>query len=322
MKFYYHHIGDFNNATRHLTLLERGIYRDMLDLYYDSERPLMLDVSMLCRKLMARTEDERAAVINILGEFFFETQDGWRNERCDAEIVQAQVKIGAAEEKRENEKERQRRHRDRRKSLFDQLREYNDIPSYDTSTEQLQLRLNTHLSRVTNGRRADDKQEHPADATTNNNPQPTTHNPQPNEKPSCAAALDDGGDSGSEGAGKPKEKPPVEASVYTLPLNTGEEFGITAQRVAEFGMLYPAVDVMQELRSMRGWLTANPTKRKTKAGIMKFVNAWLSKRQDSGGAVQVQRQGDRRDNGRPSMNASFVPGADDDIFNQMRTEYP
>ena len=29
MNFYQHHIGDFNNATRHLTRLERSIYRDL-----------------------------------------------------------------------------------------------------------------------------------------------------------------------------------------------------------------------------------------------------------------------------------------------------
>ncbi|MCY3212700.1 DUF1376 domain-containing protein, partial [Acinetobacter baumannii] len=27
MNYYQHHIGDFNNATRHLSLIERAIYR-------------------------------------------------------------------------------------------------------------------------------------------------------------------------------------------------------------------------------------------------------------------------------------------------------
>ena len=34
---------------------------------------------------------------------------------------------------------------------------------------------------------------------------------------------------------------------------------------------------------MRGWLNANPKKRKTKAGILRFVNSWLSREQDRGG---------------------------------------
>lgn len=40
---------------------------------------------------------------------------------------------------------------------------------------------------------------------------------------------------------------------------------------------------MQELRKMRGWLDANPTKRKTSRGIRRFVNSWLSRSQDEGG---------------------------------------
>ena len=48
----------------------------------------------------------------------------------------------------------------------------------------------------------------------------------------------------------------------------------------EYVSLYPAVDVMCELRKMRGWLNANPERRKTKRGINSFVNRWLSKEQD------------------------------------------
>lgn len=40
MNYYQHHIGDFNNATRHLSLVERAIYRDLLDMYYDTEKPI------------------------------------------------------------------------------------------------------------------------------------------------------------------------------------------------------------------------------------------------------------------------------------------
>ena len=36
---------------------------------------------------------------------------------------------------------------------------------------------------------------------------------------------------------------------------------------------------------MAGWLDANPTRRKTKAGIRRFVNGWLAKEQDRGGAA-------------------------------------
>ena len=34
---------------------------------------------------------------------------------------------------------------------------------------------------------------------------------------------------------------------------------------------------------MRGWCLANPSKRKTKRGVKKFINNWLSRQQDRGG---------------------------------------
>lgn len=86
MNFYPHHIGDFNNATRHLTRIERSVYRDLIDLYYDSEEPLPLDVGQLCRLIIARDVEERAAVDQVLNEFFTKTDGGWSHARCDQEI--------------------------------------------------------------------------------------------------------------------------------------------------------------------------------------------------------------------------------------------
>lgn len=77
--------------------------------------------------------------------------------------------------------------------------------------------------------------------------------------------------------------------IIALPLNTGEEYPIVTEQAEEWAGLYPAVDVIQQLRAMRGWLNANPSKRKTKNGILRFVNTWLSKEQDRGGNT-LQRQ--------------------------------
>jgi predicted phage replisome organizer len=76
-----------------------------------------------------------------------------------------------------------------------------------------------------------------------------------------------------------KQKP----SAIDLTLNTGELYGIDEDSVKEWEEIYPAVDVMQELRNMKGWLLANPTKRKTKSGIKRFINNWLAKEQNKGG---------------------------------------
>lgn len=87
MNHYPHHIGDFNSATIHLTFVERALYRELLDLYYDTEQPLNSDKKKLARRVRATT-DELAQALDILLEEFFELQDdGWHNARCDAEIA-------------------------------------------------------------------------------------------------------------------------------------------------------------------------------------------------------------------------------------------
>ena len=72
------------------------------------------------------------------------------------------------------------------------------------------------------------------------------------------------------------------APVISLPLNDGTEYSIYQEQCHEWAGLYPAVDVIQQLRAMRGWLLSNPTKRKTKRGIERFITGWLSREQDKG----------------------------------------
>lgn len=76
--------------------------------------------------------------------------------------------------------------------------------------------------------------------------------------------------------------------VISLPLNDGTEYKVFQDQCQEWAGLYPAVDVMQQLRSMRGWLDANPKKRKTKRGIKAFINSWLSREQNRGGSQRQQ----------------------------------
>lgn len=75
----------------------------------------------------------------------------------------------------------------------------------------------------------------------------------------------------------------AEAAAVTLPLNDKSGYGITQRQIDEWAGLYPAVDVPQELREMKGWLNANPNRRKTRAGILRFINGWLAREQDRGG---------------------------------------
>lgn len=71
--------------------------------------------------------------------------------------------------------------------------------------------------------------------------------------------------------------------VISLVLNDKSFFDVMDEDVAMWEELYPAVDVMQELRKMVGWCESNPTKRKTRSGIRAFITSWLSREQDKGG---------------------------------------
>ncbi len=68
--------------------------------------------------------------------------------------------------------------------------------------------------------------------------------------------------------------------VCTLPLNQGPDHEVFDEDVQTWIPLYPAVDVRQELRSIKGWLIGNPKLRKTKTGIGRFINAWLARAQN------------------------------------------
>lgn len=100
------------------------------------------------------------------------------------------------------------------------------------------------------------------------------------------------GDAVSSMPQEPAEKP---KAVIFLTLNDKSEYPITEKQVTEWESLYPAVDVMQQLRAMKGWLDANTKGRKTKSGILRFVNAWLSKEQNRGGVKRSTKNSVNKD---------------------------
>lgn len=80
-------------------------------------------------------------------------------------------------------------------------------------------------------------------------------------------------------------------------LNDQTDFQVAQSDISKWSELYPAVDVEQELRSMIGWLDANPKKRKTRKGIKRFINAWLARAQDAGGASPIAKKMLIKENG-------------------------
>ncbi len=98
MHYYPHDINKFRAGTHNFTKLERWIYRDMLDIYYDTEQPLPTDFDQLCDLIGTEGNEESAAVSRVLRRKFTLAQDGYHHHICDAEIAAYKMKAESAKE--------------------------------------------------------------------------------------------------------------------------------------------------------------------------------------------------------------------------------
>jgi hypothetical protein len=71
--------------------------------------------------------------------------------------------------------------------------------------------------------------------------------------------------------------------MIAIPLSGGGEYPIIPSQISQWGSLYPAVDILQALRNIRGWNLANPKRRKTQSGVLSHINTWLAKEQNNAG---------------------------------------
>ena len=83
MYYYQFHIGDYRSATLHLSNEEDLAYRRLLDMYYDTEKPIPLDVSWVAKRIKIPP----VVVKDVLNDMFKQTEDGFIHSRCDKEIA-------------------------------------------------------------------------------------------------------------------------------------------------------------------------------------------------------------------------------------------
>lgn len=85
MNYVQFHVGDWDSSTRLLSPMEKGIYIDLLMLYYSLERPLMR--SECDRIARAYATDEKIAMEYVLERFFEFDGESYSQVRCDKEIA-------------------------------------------------------------------------------------------------------------------------------------------------------------------------------------------------------------------------------------------
>lgn len=101
MHYYKHSITDYRADTGHLSLLEHGVYRQLMDSYYLDEKPI--ETQLVMRRLKIKSEEEKIAFENILSDFFEASECGnfYLHKRIDQEVNSYQ---GNADKNRENGK--------------------------------------------------------------------------------------------------------------------------------------------------------------------------------------------------------------------------
>jgi len=84
MYYYQFHIGDYRAATAHLTNDEDLAYRRLLDMCYDTEKPIPTDLEWVSRRIRIPA----SVIRDVLNDMFSKNEDGtWFSPRADAEIL-------------------------------------------------------------------------------------------------------------------------------------------------------------------------------------------------------------------------------------------
>lgn len=83
---------------------------------------------------------------------------------------------------------------------------------------------------------------------------------------------------------KKEEELPEKLSVshdspFSLPCEDGSEFTYDDIFIAAARKAYPLTSIEKEVTKARAWLEGNPTKKKTRRGMKKFLNGWLARSQ-------------------------------------------
>ena len=85
MHYYKFNISAFYLSAGHLTAEESGIYRMLIDFYYETENPITKEANAVIRKRGLKGKE--SIVMDILNEFFVFDGEVWRHDKCDTEIA-------------------------------------------------------------------------------------------------------------------------------------------------------------------------------------------------------------------------------------------
>ena len=85
-----------------------------------------------------------------------------------------------------------------------------------------------------------------------------------------------------------------------MALKDGTYYDVPKKSLSRYRELYRRIDIESELRKMCGWLEGNPSRRKTKGGMPRFIHSWFARASEGAEAKQKASQ-----NQKQSESASF-----------------
>ena len=85
MHYYKFNIADYRKDTGHLSTIEHGIYRQLIDWYYLDEQPIPEETQVVIRRLRLGS-DEVNFLRNVLDDFFVLGKTGYTHKRIEVEI--------------------------------------------------------------------------------------------------------------------------------------------------------------------------------------------------------------------------------------------
>lgn len=95
LSWYGHDLDRYARKTAHLSMLEHGAYRLLMDEYYRRGGPLPPPLDQVYRLCRAITKVEQKAASSVLAQFFELQSDGWHNKRADEELANIAAKRDA-----------------------------------------------------------------------------------------------------------------------------------------------------------------------------------------------------------------------------------
>lgn len=119
-------------------------------------------------------------------------------------------------------------------------------------------------------------------------------------RPSTVACSEPG-----KPASKPNDDSPIVMEFDTVKGRDGKtKWNLRQSNVDALAASFPGVDVLAECRKAHGWLYSNPPKRKTGAGMKRFLFGWMERAQNRGGSSIYEPGGNGK---KPSTNSSAPP---------------